>query len=631
MSERAHPRLNGQLSAKSAVFFHRKSVASNESAMNHSTFHPGWDGADIRTRNFDDLLSDCQEDQSMEDIDEAFDKLIKEYGLPSNLKPNLETLTLAQKKTLLDSYRLAHANRVKPTSSGFSTDRMKMLRPLSILTKDAGTKQHTGNRRQRANSKMSLSPDQAAHMLHISNINTIDIQQVTEIHILLKSTVTSWSIDFLKIGGYGGLASQLQQLKNLSKRTPQHAKILQMITRCIKALMTHEFGIQKLLTEPTCLRLIRDLLFSPTASNRKSLYAFDIQTRSLMLDVLCNLTAIQTSGDGSEYVHGWDLLLSLLQDTNNDKERLAEEERRKSRIPFPIANETQAAKTKAPCRFTSWMRELMFILDKYIEPISFLAGALDFRFESAYRQLRVSHEKGAAPNLERDGGSVMVDEGVVEYLITHLRLICTVITNPPTCYKKDYTASDQELVRLEFMSSGFERVSRGLRSCPHPTLLHSYINYLAPLVTPWATLNPIETLPDQEQHVYEDSLVDEVIEPSPPVSIKGLTDPPATEQSKAFAQAEISRVNRQDKHKEIQSIKLNSIRVSDKEEFVQWQEEIRTMDTSSSEELSIDSPPRSHVWLAKAELDAEMDYYEQDDYDDIIEQPVTTYWMKGGR
>jgi hypothetical protein len=201
-----------------------------------------------------------------------------------------------------------------------------------------------------------------------------------------------------------------------------------------------------------------------------------------MLDVLCNLTTIQTSGDASEYVHGWDLLLSLLQDTTHDKARLAEEERRKSRIPFPIANETQVANIKAPRRFTSWMRELMFILDKYIEPISFLAGALDFRFESAYRQLRVSQEQGAPTNLERDGGSVMVDEGVVEYLvskflipvymnnrvwkpnsliqITHLRLICTVITNPPTCYKKQYNPNDQELVRLEFMDSGFERVSR---------------------------------------------------------------------------------------------------------------------------------------------------------------------------
>jgi hypothetical protein len=64
------------------------------------------------------------------------------------------------------------------------------------------------------------------------------------------------------------------------------------------------------------------------------------------------------------------------------------------------------------------MRELMFIIDKYIEPIAFLAGALDFRFESAYRQLRISQEQGNSRILDRDGGSVMVDEGVVEYLVS---------------------------------------------------------------------------------------------------------------------------------------------------------------------------------------------------------------------
>jgi hypothetical protein len=138
-----------------------------------------------------------------------------------------------------------------------------------------------------------------------------------------------------------------------------------------------------------------------------------------MLDVLCNLTAIQTSVDCSEYVHGWDLLLSLLQDTNRDRELLDEEDQRKAKIPFPIATESQVAKHKTPRRFTSWMRELMFIIDKYIEPIAFLAGALDFRFESAYRQLRISQEQGNSRiNLDRDGGSVMVDEGVVEYLVS---------------------------------------------------------------------------------------------------------------------------------------------------------------------------------------------------------------------
>jgi hypothetical protein len=61
---------------KVSSFFHRKSVASNQSAMNHSTFHPGWDDADIKARKFEELLSDYQEEQSMEDIDKAFEKLI---------------------------------------------------------------------------------------------------------------------------------------------------------------------------------------------------------------------------------------------------------------------------------------------------------------------------------------------------------------------------------------------------------------------------------------------------------------------------------------------------------------------------------------------------------------------------
>lgn len=70
------PETKRPIIGKVSSFFHRKSVASNESAMNHSTFHPGWDNSDIKTRNFDDLLSDCQDEQSMENIDEAFDKLI---------------------------------------------------------------------------------------------------------------------------------------------------------------------------------------------------------------------------------------------------------------------------------------------------------------------------------------------------------------------------------------------------------------------------------------------------------------------------------------------------------------------------------------------------------------------------
>jgi hypothetical protein len=114
----------------------------------------------------------------------------RDYGLPSNLKPNLETLTIAQKKTLLESYRLAQHDRPKSNASMLPAERMRILRPLSVLTKDTGMRQSTRSRRQRSNSKSALLPEQAAHMLHVSNINTVDIDQLTEIHIMLKSAST---------------------------------------------------------------------------------------------------------------------------------------------------------------------------------------------------------------------------------------------------------------------------------------------------------------------------------------------------------------------------------------------------------------------------------------------------------
>ncbi|KAI9290203.1 armadillo-type protein [Umbelopsis sp. AD052] len=619
---------------KVSSFFHRRSMVSTESAMHYSTFNGGNSDVDIKSRRLDSILSKNEENE--EDVDDAFEQLVRDYGLPSNLKSNLETLTIAQKKKLLESHRLAQHERSKSAVSMLPTDRMKILRPLSVLTKDSGMRQATKGRQQRPNSKSTFLPEQAAHMLHASNINTIDIGQLTEVHIMLKSASTSWSVEFLRIGGYGGMTSQLEQLNDIVKRTPRHAKVLQLILRCIKALMTHDVGIQKLLTEPACLRLIRDLLFPITSSNRKSLYAFDIHTRSLMLDVLCTLTTIQTSPDCNEYVHGWDLLLSLLQDNSRDRELLSKEDQKKSKIPFLMEDETGHVPKTSPRRFTSWMRELMFIMDKYIERIAFLAGALDFRFESAYRQLRVSQDQGHSKiNLQRDSGSVMVDEGVVEYLITHLRLICTVITNPPTCYKKRYEAADQELVRIEFMESGFDRVARGLRSCPHPTLLHSYIHYLAPLMTPWANIKQETKETQQNDMEKEQEEVRSVGDKTPPLisgPLRGLSEPMVTEETKAFANAELRRVQRMEKSKdEVMSIKLNTIRVSDKDEFIQWREELRALDSSSDESVSVDSAYNGTSWLAKLDDDEDDDFYDNDDYDDVIEQPVGLYWMKGGR
>jgi hypothetical protein len=84
-------------------------------------------------------------------------------------------------------------------------------------------------------------------------------------------------------------------------------------------------------------------------------------------------------------------------------------------------------------RYTAWMRELQYTVEKEIEPITFLAQVLDYKFESAFRQLRIKSsqqeqvasdpppsnlDQEAASTLEEGTGSVMVDDGVVEYLVS---------------------------------------------------------------------------------------------------------------------------------------------------------------------------------------------------------------------
>jgi len=156
-------------------------------------------------------------------------------------------------------------------------------------------------------------------------------------------------------------------------------------------------------------------------------------------------------------------------------------------------------------------------------------------------------------------------------------------------------------------------------------------------MTPWASINQeTKEKPSEQQDLakeQEDSRsADDKTPPLISGPLRGLSEPVVTEETKAFANAEIRRVQRMEKSKdEVMSIKLNTIRVSDKDEFIQWREEIRAMDSSSDESLSIDSAYNGSSWLAKVDDDDDYDFYDNDDYDDVIEQPVGLYWMKGGR
>lgn len=69
-------------------------------------------------------------------------------------------------------------------------------------------------------------------------------------------------------------------------------------------------------------------------------------------------------------------------------------------------------------------------------------------------------------------------------------------------------------MRLEIMISGFDKISKALQTCPHPTLYASYIRYLQPLLQPWADLaipttsSPANTITQlaapQQQHIRQE-------------------------------------------------------------------------------------------------------------------------------
>jgi hypothetical protein len=162
-----------------------------------------------------------------------------------------------------------------------------------------------------------------------------------------------------------------------------------------------------------------------------------------MLDVLCTLASLQTQGQ-AVYVHGYDILQQLLLDTPEDLALKAQEDDEKpvartSHYPFPMTlkeaedQESNGPASSRPPRYSAWMRELAFTVDKSIEPITFLSQVLDYRFESAFKQMKIQPDASnlnwkqavneqiasnpTAPTVQ-PAGSVMVDEGVVDYLVS---------------------------------------------------------------------------------------------------------------------------------------------------------------------------------------------------------------------
>ncbi|KAI8372922.1 armadillo-type protein [Radiomyces spectabilis] len=445
----------------------------------------------------------------------------------------------ASSEDSLASYASSPSMKKPPGTSGRSGHRPRtsLLSGGGSYGESSSSSAH-GGRTMR--SKLKSSPEYFVHLLSETPVRQLEEADILDLRVFLRNVVVSWTTEFLAKGGYEVISDLFRQMKEIPKRymllpptlnffffnsdrfnsdlhhcrMPNDDKMLQHLAKCFKAIMTHEAaGIEKVLTEPSALEHIRDLLFGPGNQKQKAIYGLEVTTRSLLLNLLCTLASLQTKRTSTtRYVHGYDVLRNLLLDRPHDT---PSDESANKELPFRMSLKTDtkavmrmileneaaaeaAADENLQPRYTAWMREIQYTVDRHIEPITFLAQVLDYKFESAFRQLKLKPQdkkpEDEAPKSPDDpnqdaSGSVMVDEGVVDYLITHLRLICTIITTPATTYQGIYDEREQEKVRLEIMLSGFDKISKALRGCPHPTLYASYIRYLQPLLKPWADLS----------------------------------------------------------------------------------------------------------------------------------------------
>ncbi|KAL9540810.1 hypothetical protein MBANPS3_009471 [Mucor bainieri] len=431
-------------------------------------------------------------------------------------------------------------------------------RPRSALPRHGSSS--NGNEsygRSTSRSKLKSTPEYFVHLLQETHVRDLEDSEVLDLRVFLRSVVVSWTSEFLAQGGYEAIANLFKQMKEAPKRLPNDNRILQHLGKCLKTIMTHQsMGTQIVLTNPSALYHIRDILFGPANKKQKQVYGLEISTRSLLLNLLCTLATIQTSRTTeAEYVHGYDVLRRLLLDRPSDALSNDENDKKdqpKHVSPFPISLKTDPKeilqmimendpngqaigrdyewnRDELKPRYTAWMRELQYTVERHIETITFLASVLNYDFNSAYRQIKSRQNGQPEPsgnsNSAEASGAVMTEEGVVDYIVTHLRLIRTVVTTQPTSYTGHYDEREQEKMRLELMLSGFDKISKILIQCPHPTVRSSYINYLKPLMNPCADLS----LPTGGAAQDDDD--DDVASSPPPLPARSTQQPISTSYS----------------------------------------------------------------------------------------------------
>ncbi|KAH9481746.1 GTPase-binding protein rid1 [Psilocybe cubensis] len=161
----------------------------------------------------------------------------------------------------------------------FSKSQVNLV-PSSSSTLDLATGLKSSKEKGTVHTK-NLAPTRFCSVLATVSSTQLDVEDLKKLRLLLRNESASWSEEFLKLGGYTGLLTRLNEILEVEWREEQHDdQVLHELLRCFKALSTSSIGCFALRSScPTPFVQLVALLYSDKKPG-------EVATRQLIVELL---------------------------------------------------------------------------------------------------------------------------------------------------------------------------------------------------------------------------------------------------------------------------------------------------------------------------------------------------------
>ncbi|KAI0950755.1 hypothetical protein AcW1_007982 [Taiwanofungus camphoratus] len=318
-----------------------------ESALTGKENYPGVPSSseDTKAMRSEKQRKRKAKDQSTEGYvtSEAFEKLLDDMQIPSELRPKLATMDTGVKAAFLKSskeitismshvsppltprgLRRAHSieslssprPHTKQSQENHDLSKSSNSPPFPTATHTRGVSvgasqpsllfssepSQTKPSKEKRSKMATITPAKYVNILTSTSTTQLEIETVKKLRLLLRNEAASWTQEFLRQGGYTALLTRLNEILQVEWREEQHDdQILHELLRCFKALSTSVDGCAALRSYcPSPFNQLVALLYSDKKPG-------EVGTRQLILELLYALFDLYPSSSlpsvGSPTVH----------------------------------------------------------------------------------------------------------------------------------------------------------------------------------------------------------------------------------------------------------------------------------------------------------------------------------------